>query len=267
MLCDDASVEGALWLSNAAGTRLGHERLQLLEEVAQSGSISRAARNVGLSYKAAWDALNALNNLADKPLVRRQAGGRHGGGTSVTEEGRQLVAMFRDAEREWERLRASLDSRIRDAVSFHRLMQRYSMRTSARNQLQGKVLEIRRGIVDAQVTVALNAQDRLVAVITNDSVDSLNLSEGGDVYALIKSSFVILATADDGYHTSARNRLAGMVSAIHEGPVNCEVMLELNGGKSITALVTSESVQALQLAVGQRAAALIKASHIILGVA
>lgn len=266
-LSSDASIDGALWFTNADGNRLGRERLRLLEAVAETGSISQAARQVGLSYKAAWDALNAINNLADKPLFTRRAGGKHGGGTVVTDEGRQLIAMFRDADREWERLRSLLDRRMRDAVAFQQLMQRYSMRTSARNQLQGKVLEVRRGVVDAQVTLALSAQDRLVAVITNDSVDSLGLVEGSDAYALIKSTFVILARADDGFNTSARNRLAGVVSVIRDGPVSCEVVIDLNGGKSITAVVTRESVEALELKVGARAAALIKAPHVIIGVA
>ena len=141
------------------------------------------------------------------------------------------------------------------------------MRTNARNQLQGQIMEIKRGIVDAQVTLALNERDRLVAVITNDSVDALGLAEGGHAYALIKASFVILTTADDGFRTSARNRLAGTVAVIRSGPVNSEVILDLDGGKAITAVITHESVLALDLSVGARAAALIKAPHVILGVA
>ncbi len=266
-IAETTRIDGMVWLTAASGSRLGYERLRLLEEIDSTGSISQAARNVGLSYKAAWDAVNAINNLADEPLVIRQAGGRHGGGTVVTDAGRQFIEMFRQVEQEWRAFMGHVDRNMRDLGAFHRLMGRFSMRTSARNQLQGKVVDIRHGVVDAQVTLALNDQDRLVAVITNDSVDALGLAVGGEAYALIKASFVILATMDTGLRTSARNRLAGTVTTIHNGAVNSEVVLELDGGKTITAIVTEESVKALDLSVGARAVALIKAPHVILAVA
>jgi molybdate transport system regulatory protein len=266
-ITQETSIDGMVWLANGNGARLGYERLRLLEEIAATGSISQAARNLELSYKAAWDAVNAINNLADEPLVVRQAGGRHGGGTQVTPAGLQLIEMFRQMEGEWRELLASMDRHLRDFAGFQQLMQRLSMRTSARNQLQGKVLEIKRGVVGAQVTLALSDKEQLVAVITNDSVDTLGLTEGREVYALIKASFVTLTPADDCFRTSARNRLTGTISAVRNGPVNSEVVLDLDGGKTIAAVITRESVQTLGLATGERAAALIKAAHVILGVA
>lgn len=260
------SIGGGLWLTAANGTRVGQERLQLLEEIAVTGSISQAARNIGLSYRAAWDAVNAINNLADEPLVLRTAGGRHGGSTLVTPEGHRFIQMVRRMSDEYCRLAAGMEQHLSDFVGFQRLVERFSMRTSARNQFQGKVLNIKRGVVDAQVTLALDARDRLVAIVTNDSVDTLGLIEGRNAYALIKSSFVILTGVDDNPNTSARNRLAGTIAAIRDGPVNSEVILELDGGKTLAAVITRESVHALNLVVGQGAAALIKASHIILGV-
>ncbi|HRJ61773.1 MAG TPA: LysR family transcriptional regulator, partial [Azospirillaceae bacterium] len=59
---------------------MGETRVRLLEAVGREGSISAAARAVGLSYKAAWDAVDAMNNLFGRPLVGAQTGGRKGGG-------------------------------------------------------------------------------------------------------------------------------------------------------------------------------------------
>jgi molybdate transport system regulatory protein len=87
-----------------------------------------------------------------------------------------------------------------------------------------------------------------------------------EAYALIKASFVILATDDGGLKTSARNRLCGTVQRLTEGPVNAEVVLELEGGARITAVVTGESVRSLGLLEGARACALVKAPHVILAV-
>jgi molybdate transport repressor ModE-like protein len=63
----------------------GPDRIRLLEAVGREGSISGAARAVGLSYKAAWDAIDALNGLFGGPLVEARSGGLHGGGAHLTD--------------------------------------------------------------------------------------------------------------------------------------------------------------------------------------
>ena len=74
-------LHGKLSLDTAMGAFLGDTRIKLLEAIALHGSISQAAKTVPLSYKAAWDAIDAMNNLAPEPLVIRTTGGKHGGGT------------------------------------------------------------------------------------------------------------------------------------------------------------------------------------------
>ena len=64
------------------GRRWDH--LELLEKIDVSGSISTAANDMGMSYKAAWQAVESMNNLSEQPLVQRHAGGRQGGGTLLT---------------------------------------------------------------------------------------------------------------------------------------------------------------------------------------
>ncbi|MFH7423278.1 LysR family transcriptional regulator, partial [Pseudomonas syringae pv. tagetis] len=63
------------------------QRIALLQHIAELGSITRAAKSAGLSYNAAWDAIDELNNLAQKPLEERSSGGRGGGGAKLSEEG------------------------------------------------------------------------------------------------------------------------------------------------------------------------------------
>ncbi|MBL3967726.1 TOBE domain-containing protein, partial [Burkholderia sp. KCJ3K979] len=81
-------------------------------------------------------------------------------------------------------------------------------------------------------------------------------------------SWVVLAVDDGGpdLKVSARNRLHGSVDAVAAGAVNSEVTLALDGGGTLTAVVTNDSVDALQLAAGRRAIALFKASSVILAV-
>lgn len=105
---------------------------------------------------------------------------------------------------------------------------------------------------------------RLVAIVTEESVRSLGLAPGTEVYALIKSSFVLLAPDGEVGRTSARNVLRGIVARREDGAVNSEIVLDLGAGLSIAAIVTRESAASLGLKVGERACALIKASHVIL---
>ena len=91
-------IEGQLWFKLQGQPFLGSARIQLLEQIVATGSISAAARVIGMSYKAAWDAIDAMNNLTDQPLLKRQAGGRHGGGTQLTAHGEQVIAQYRAAE-------------------------------------------------------------------------------------------------------------------------------------------------------------------------
>ncbi len=252
-----------------AGPGRRWDHLELLERIDREGSISAAAAAMGMGYKAAWQAVESLNNRAGQPLVERQAGGSHGGGTALTPYGRRVVATLRrlDEERRHvlERL-AAAHGDDDDFDHFYRLLRRFDMQTSARNQFVGRVAGVVRGAVNAEVTLDLGAGQQLVAIITNESVEHLGLVPGGETFALVKASWVILA-ADDGMRTSARNQLRGTVARCARGAVNSEVILELPGGRTVVAIVTNGSVDALGLAEGARACALIKASHVILATA
>jgi molybdate transport system regulatory protein len=260
----DAKVEAMLALRREGRPLVGRDRIDLLEAVAAHGSISKAAKAVGLSYKAAWDALNAVNNLLPRPAIVSQAGGRHGGGAALTEDGRALIASFRLLEERLARVAAALSADgAGDPLS---LLWSLGMKTSARNAFRCRVTEVRPGAVNAEVILALSPTVSLTAVITGESVRDLGIVEGREVMALVKSSFVLLAPAGQRLAISARNRIAGTVSRHEDGPVSCEFVLDVGDGKSITAVVTRAAAEELGLVVGDGAVALFKASHVILAV-
>jgi molybdate transport system regulatory protein len=221
---------------------------------------------MGMSYKAAWQAVDAMNNLADKPLVERAAGGKHGGGTQLTDEGRLMVEMFGQVEEQYRQFLGRLSDGIADFQRFNQLMRRFSMKSSARNQFLGKVTRIVKGAVNGEVELDLGDGMRMVAIITNESIEDLRLKKGREAYALIKASSPILVLEEEGTRTSARNRLCGEVVSCIEGAVNGEVGIELPGGKRLTAIITNDSIKTLGLKEGVRACALIKASNVIVAV-
>lgn len=138
------------------------------------------------------------------------------------------------------------------------------MKTTARNQLKGTVKSVEKGAVNAEVVLDIGGVD-LVAIITNRSVDNLGLAVGMPAWALVKAPHVILTT-DETLKTSARNHLCGPITEVEEGAVNGVVVVKTDAGPEIAAVVTLQSIRSLGLAIGVRACALIKASHVILAV-
>jgi len=140
------------------------------------------------------------------------------------------------------------------------------MKISARNVLKGTISAVQPGVVNAEVTIALNDGDSLVAIVTQESLKSLELAPGKAVVALVKAPWVMLMTDSSGYRLSARNCLPGTVKSVEPGAVNAEVVLSLPGGAEIYSIVTKEAVAELGLKPGAAATAVIKSSHVILGV-
>ncbi|ASK28394.1 TOBE domain-containing protein [Neisseria chenwenguii] len=140
------------------------------------------------------------------------------------------------------------------------------MKTSARNQFAGTIKSIKRGDVGCIVVLALAGGLEITASITRESCDELGLEVGQTAVALIKSTGVIIATDLEHIRLSACNQLAGLVSHVERGAVNSVVTLDLENGIQITAGVTMQSTEALDLRPGQRATAVFKAGSVILGV-
>jgi len=139
------------------------------------------------------------------------------------------------------------------------------MKISARNVFEGQISALVPGPINAKVTLTLSDSDQLVAVVTQGSVRDLGLAVGGRACAIIKAPWVIV-TVDGGPRLSSRNQLRGVVSAVKAGPINAEVAITLPGGAVVHAVVTQEAVSELGLAPGVPASAVIKASHVVLGV-
>ena len=92
-------TEAALWLRiDLADGRVGPGKIALLEAIAEAGSISAAARSLGMSYRRAWELVAELNQTFSSPVVERITGGAGGGGAKLTRLGEALVLGFRDIE-------------------------------------------------------------------------------------------------------------------------------------------------------------------------
>ncbi len=268
MSSGDNAIElnASIWLEIGGTTLGGRNRVALLEQIAASGSIVRAAKAINLSYKAAWDAIDAMNNLAGEPLVAKVTGGKGGGGTRLTRRGEQLVENFKIIERAHQRFVSQLQLQADGIAEDLLLIRTMAMKTSARNQFLGKVKSLTRGSVNDEISLEIAGGQEIIAIITHESTENLGLAIGGEAFALVKSSSIILVTDEAGAQYSARNRLTGTISRIQSGAVNTEVIIDLSGGGTVAAVVTNESTSVLGLAVGNRASAIFKASSVIVAV-
>lgn len=140
------------------------------------------------------------------------------------------------------------------------------MKVSARNVFKGQVSHLQEGVVNAEVVLTLPGGEQLVAVVTMESIRKLGIAVGKEAVALIKAPWVMLMTESSDIRLSARNCLEGKVLSVNDGAVNAEVVIELAGGSKVYSIVTRDAVAELGLVPGVSATAVIKASHIILGV-
>lgn len=262
---DPLRIDGQLWFNRGEKGYLGGKRIQLLEQIEATGSITRAAKAIGLSYKAAWDAVDSMNNLSERPLVVRAAGGSKGGGTRLTEFGREMLHVWQRMQHEYERFLTQVAQGLEGFNDIDRLLRAIAMKTSARNQFRGRITAVEKGAVNGSVSLDIGEGQTITATLTNDSIDELQLAPGKTAIALIKASFVLLSP-DPTVRISARNRLTGLISSLMPGAVSCEVKLTLPGARTLGAIVTNESADELGLALGQSCTALIKASHVIIAV-
>lgn len=261
------TVGADLWLTLNGHPLAGARRVALLAEIARVGSITQAAKAVGLSYKGAWNAIEDMSNLAGEPLLERLVGGKGGGSTRLTARGAKLVHNFELIRLEHARFVERLNRQANGLTEDYALMESIAMKTSARNQFAGTVQAVRGGAIHDEIELEVIGGLRIVATVTRESRTDLGLEVGAKAFALVNAASIMVMTEAGDVRLSARNQLQGTLSRVLPGAVNTEVVLELPGGGTVAAVITNESASALGVAVGHAATAVFKASSVIIGVA
>lgn len=264
---DQLEVRGSLWIAVDGASIAGHGRIDLLRAVAEHGSITQAAKAFGMSYKAAWDAIDTMNQRASQPVVERVIGGRGGGSTQVTAFGRRLIERFEQVDEAHQRFLRLVEQDAMDLNQEFSLLKVLNMKTSARNQWVGTVTAVRAGAVNDEIELGLPGGLRLAAIVTRESTEALALRPQRTVIVLVKSSAVLLAVDLAGVRISARNQIEGQVLSVTPGSVNAEVVVRAGNGVDVVAVVPQAAVTELGLQPGAEVTALVKASDVVLAVA
>ncbi|MFV0679634.1 TOBE domain-containing protein [Ottowia sp.] len=214
--------------TQSLGYAQADKRLQILQLVGAHGSISQAARTAGISYKAAWQAIHTLTNLAGEPLVDSSVGGSGGGGARLTKAGTRLLA----AADELHAARSGVLARVNGATSPALT----GPRTSMRNHVPCTVVRLdSAGARDPMVRVflATPSGDELSSLITRESAELLGLAPGLPVLALCKATAVrvqAIEAMEVQEGGAGANRLLGTVLRCARGVQRDEVVVTLAGG-------------------------------------
>jgi molybdate transport system regulatory protein len=227
-------VEAELCLVGALDSRM----IGLLRAIVQCGSINQAAKQVGLSYKGAWQMIERANNLAPKVLITTSTGGSKGGGTCLTAAGQSLLQLFTRLELQHRQFLLQLNQSLADDPDVQMLLKRLVIKTSATNQLFGTITAIQTGAVNAEVLVELKGGEQIVASLTLTEFKLLELSIGGDVVLLINDPEIIVITDPGNYPLTARNCLRGTVLRVQYDGVDSEVVINLPSGDSLIATIS-----------------------------
>ncbi len=224
-----------LHLDQALGHAAADKRLDILRQVAACGSISQAARAAGVSYKAAWQALDMLSNLAGVALVERAVGGAGGGGARLTAAGTRLLQASDAMSRTRQQVLARLGTR-----AAAQPLAALSLRTRMRNQWPCSVAGVQRQGPLARVLLDLAGGGQVAARITAESAELLALAPGQRVLALCKATAVSVQRAG-GSPEAATNLLAGRASRVARGAFGDEIAVLLPGGLSVVGFAQARS--------------------------
>jgi molybdate transport system regulatory protein len=258
-----SQIDALLALRANGRLLLRRDRLALLEAVAKYGSITKAAGVLGFSYKAAWDAVQAINNVLPSPAFLTRFGGRGGGGAEVTDEGRKLISAFRRLEEKLARITSTLAAEGLENFD-DLLVWGLAVKISARNCFRCSVVKIHSDMVDVTVQLQISSINDISAVVTHGAVEHLRLAPGRNVVALVKSSLITLAPPGEAPIVASRNRLEGRVTQRIDGTSNSEIQLAIGDGKILTAVVPIECTEDMAIAPGDRLDAFFRGSHVIL---
>lgn len=238
-------------------------RISLLKQIHITGSISQGAKLAGISYKSAWDAINEMNQLSEQTLVERATGGKGGGGALLTGYGQRLLKLY-DLLAQFQQ--KAFDVLKDEAIPLDSLLaaiSRFSLQTSARNQLFGTVLTSHHHQVQQDIDIRLaNGHSHITATITTRSAERLQLVAGKEVLVLIKAPWITLIAPEQD--SKEKNRLSGIITEIVAGNDNSEVLINIGNNEILCATVSNQHLYKLDLSVGKHADAVFSADNVII---
>jgi molybdate transport system regulatory protein len=245
---------------------LDNRIINLLNAIDKTGSINQAAKQVGLSYKGAWQIIERVNIVSPKTLVSTAVGGNKGGGSYLTDAGKSLISLFLHLQQQHQQFLKKLNADIANNPELVLLLQRLVVKTSANNQLFGKISALRIGAVNMEADVILKSGEKITTTLSCTASHELNLAIDLDAVLLINDSDITLINDSDIVNFFAKNRLRGTILSLHQNEINAKAILLLVGGETLSVSISDQDIEQLTLKVGSKIWAIFKTNTPILGI-
>ena len=255
-------IESDLRLAGILDKRI----INLLNAIDKTGSLNQAAKQVGLSYKGAWQIVERANTVSPKTLVSTAIGGNKGGASYLTDSGKSLISLFLHLQQQHEQFLKQLNADIANNPDLVLLLQRLVVKTSANNQLFGKVVDLRMGTVNMQADVILKSGEKITTTLSCAAGHQLNLAIDLDAVLLVNDSDITLMSDRDITNFSAQNCLYGTVLSLHQNEINAKAILLLVGGETLSVSLSDQDIERLALQVGSKIWGVFKTNAPILGI-
>lgn len=110
------NVSGDIFINYQKKGFIGKGRIQLLEYIKEYGSLNKAAQQMKMSYKSAWDTIHSMNSLSESPLVEFKTGGKGGGGANLTQEGKKWIQLYRTMEEKSRDFFENMNSELQNMI-------------------------------------------------------------------------------------------------------------------------------------------------------
>lgn len=234
-------------------------RVALLRQVANTGSISQGAKLAGISYKAAWDAINEMNTTMPEAVVTSEKGGKGGGGAKLTEFGERLLKVYSITSQVQDMALTALQD---DSVDMHSLldvMAHFSLKTSARNQLTARIHSIEPLGLNDSLKVMLAGGQLIQISVTHASFERLQLALNQSILLLFKAPAVIASR--DACERTGQNCVSGHLLSVTELADKAELAIDIGGKDVIYSVMPLADIQTLVL--GQPCFACFDATQVI----
>jgi molybdate transport system regulatory protein len=172
-----------VWIQYKDTPVIGKGGAEILEAIDKENSISKAAENLGMSYRYVWNYIHEIQETLNQRIIETYKGGRAGGGgATLTDLGKSLLCEYKQVE-----------SYLSKVLSSPGGLEVKGLKLSARNRLKGKVVAVEKGIITAKVKIEVKMPVTVTAVITKEAVEDLDVKVGDEVEAIVKSTEVIIA--------------------------------------------------------------------------
>ncbi len=181
VMVEDLTPKYRLWLESEGEPIVGKGRIELLETVRDEGSLNKAAKKMGMSYRHLWGTIKKIEDRLDFKLVETVKGGKKGGGTSLTEKAEEIIYYYKC-------INDALIKEVKEKESCENM----ATKLSARNQLKGKIIEVEKGPVGAKIKIKIEPET-MTAFITKEAAEDLDLKEGDEANAVIKATEVMIS--------------------------------------------------------------------------